>query len=42
MPYRDQPTAQTNSLDVNVAHHGILQHAVEVMKVLEATKKTLE
>ena len=25
MPYRDQPAAYANSLDANVAHHGILQ-----------------
>ena len=27
MPYRDQPTAKTNSLDANIARPGILQQA---------------
>ena len=27
MPHKDQPAAQTNSLDTKVAHFGVLQHA---------------
>ena len=38
MPYRDQPTAQTNSLDANVACCGVLQHVNKVCVDIVSSK----